>query len=96
MEETFKFSKCVVTVSKDAGKWHLSISRKDRLPNYDEIKYARYAYLPEDIVVAQLFPPKEDLVNLHQFCLHLWELVPEELPAEAIARKGKPRLLEQG
>jgi hypothetical protein len=36
MEGTFKFSKCVVIVSKDAGRWHLSISRNDRLPNYDE------------------------------------------------------------
>jgi hypothetical protein len=83
MEGEFKFSKCQVIVSKDAGMWHLSISRKDRLPNYDEIKYARYAYLPEDIVVAQLFPPKHEFINLHSFCLHLWELKPGELPEVA-------------
>jgi len=23
--------------------------------------------------MVQIFPPKEDFVNVHQFCLHLWE-----------------------
>lgn len=73
-EGAFKFSKCTVIVSKDAGLWHLSISRKDRLPNYDELKYARYTYLPEVKYAAQIFPPKSEFVNMHQFCLHLWEL----------------------
>lgn len=69
-----KFGKCYVMVSKDNGLWHMSISRKDRLPNYEEIKYARYAYLPDDIYIAQIFPPTSEFVNAHQFCLHLWEL----------------------
>jgi len=79
LPQTYRFSKCNVLVSNDGGLWHLSISRKDRLPNYDEVKYARYAYLPDDITVAQLFPPKTDFVNMHQFCLHLWELAAPEL-----------------
>lgn len=69
----FKFGRCRVIVSQDNGLWHLSISRKDRLPSYDELKYARYAYLPDVPYLVQIFPPKEDFVNVHQFCLHLWE-----------------------
>lgn len=70
---TWKFRGCAVIVSKDAGLWHMSISRKDRLPTYDELKDARYQYMPDVKYAVQIFPPKEDFVNLHQFALHLWE-----------------------
>ena len=67
-------SGCVIIVSIDGGKWHLSISHKDRSPTYDEIKEARYAMLPDDIYMAQIFPPKSEFVNLHTNCHHLWQL----------------------
>ncbi len=68
-----KFMGCNVIVTKDAGLYHLSISRKDRLPSYDELKSARYQFLPDVPYMVQIFPPEEDFVNLHDFCLHLWE-----------------------
>lgn len=69
----FKFMGCVVIISKDAGLWHMSMSRKDRLPNYDEMKTARYQFFPDLDYMIQIFPPKQDFVNVYQFCLHLWE-----------------------
>ena len=76
-EGTYKLNGCNVIVSKDAGLWHLSISRKNRLPSYDDLKEARYRFMPDikpDIkYVVQIFPPKQDFVNLHEYCLHLWE-----------------------
>jgi hypothetical protein len=68
-----KFMGCNVYVSRDAGLLHLSISRKDRLPSYDEVKSARYQFMSEAKYVVQIFPPEEDFVNVHEFCLHLWE-----------------------
>jgi hypothetical protein len=68
-----KFRGCNVMVTKDAGLYHLSLSRKDRLPSYDELKQARYQFLPDVPYVVQIFPPQEDFVNVHDFCLHLWE-----------------------
>lgn len=67
-------SGCYGIVSKDNGLWHLSISHPKRLPTYDELKEARYNYMPELHYVAQIFPPKNEFVNLHPYCLHLWEL----------------------
>jgi len=58
----------------DALRWHLSISRQDRYPGWDEIKDARYALLPLDITVAMLLPPPSDYVNRHPNCFHLWEI----------------------
>jgi len=67
---------CKVIVTIDQGKWHLSISREDRSPSYEEIKKARYQFLPNEIHAAQIFPPKEEFVNLHPFCHHLYEVQP--------------------
>jgi hypothetical protein len=73
-EGTFKMGRCIVIVTNDNGKWHLSISCKDCQPSYKEIKEARYKYLPNDIYVAQIFPPQEEFVNVHTYCHHLWQI----------------------
>jgi hypothetical protein len=73
-EETFTMGRCAVTVSKDKGKWHLSISTPYESPKYSEVKKARYQFLPDDIYVAQIFPPKKEFINIHPYCHHLWEL----------------------
>jgi hypothetical protein len=70
---------CNVWVTRDLYKngsvrWHLSISRTDRYPSWDEIKEARYALLPDDCTMAMLLPPKSEYVNLHPNCFHLHEL----------------------
>jgi hypothetical protein len=53
---------------------HLSISRVDRYPNWDEIKAARYELLPLHLTFAMLLPPPGDYVNIHPNCFHLWEV----------------------
>ena len=63
-------------------RWHLSIShragarppRPGRYPTWDEIKDARYRFMPAGITVAQLLPPESEWVNAHGTCFHLWEL----------------------
>lgn len=73
-EGTFLFGECSVIVSKDAGHWHLSIGNPERLPTYEELKEARYKFLPDDIYMAQIFPPTKEFVNVHKFVLHLWQI----------------------
>lgn len=80
-EGTFDtLSGCRVIVSIDAGLWHMSISHPSRLPTYDELKNARYKYLPDEIMAAQIFPPQAEFVNLHPYCLHVWQLREDEKP----------------
>lgn len=58
-------------------KWHISVSRPDRCPTWDELKQAKYSLLPAgvDVEMQIIFPRKaEDYVDIHQFCLHLWEV----------------------
>lgn len=40
---------------------------------WKEIYFDRGDFLPESEFAIQIFPPVEDFVNLHNFCLHLWE-----------------------
>ncbi len=75
-EGIFTMGRCRIIVSIDGGKWHLSISTASASPSYKEIKEARYKFMPNDIYVAQIFPPKEEFINLHPYCHHLWEIDP--------------------
>lgn len=58
---TFILDRCTVIVLKDkANMWQLVITGADFTPSYKEVIKARYKYLPDDIVMAQIFPPKND------------------------------------
>lgn len=70
---TFRFGECIVMVGLESG-WHLSISHPKRLPTYDEVKEARYKFLPDNAHMAMIFPPKSEFVNVCETCFHLWEI----------------------
>ena len=65
--------------------WHLSISHRTneehpqpaRYPTWEEIKDARYQFVPDGLTMAMLLPPKAEYVNVHETCFHLWEIAPE-------------------
>ena len=69
-----KLGECNVLVSIDNGLWHLSISHPKRLPTYEELKEARYKFMPDNIYAAMIFPPQKEFVNAMPYCLHLWQL----------------------
>lgn len=66
-------------VSRDAGRWHLSVSHAHRLPTWEELDAARRKFLSDDLWMVQVSPPSKHYVNLHPNVLHLWELRDEEL-----------------
>lgn len=51
---------------------HLSISLKNRLPTWDELKYFKSQFWDENDEVYHILPPADQYVNLHRFCMHLW------------------------
>ena len=58
-------------------KWrwlkHLSVSRKNRYPTWDEIVLVKEKFMG-DINVAMILPRKEDYINIHENCFHLWQI----------------------
>jgi hypothetical protein len=61
-------------VSKDDGSWHISVSHPLRYPKWDEIHQARYDLIPNEAYMVMILPPKEEYVNIHKNCFHLWEI----------------------
>lgn len=64
----------------DTPKWgklkHVSVSRADRYPGWDELLEVKEHFFG-DVDCAMLMPKKEDYVNVHQNCFHIWQ-VPQE------------------
>lgn len=67
-----------ILISRDCGKWHLSISCRDRLPTWAEQVTARYRLLPDVRYMAMYLPPLTEYVNEHPYTLHWTECSAEQ------------------
>jgi hypothetical protein len=76
---SFTLGDCSVLVASEpaAGDgshlWHLSIAHPDRYPTWDEIHDARYRLVPDAVTMAMFLPPRDEYVNVHPNCFHLWQ-----------------------
>jgi hypothetical protein len=65
----------IVSIGKEMDNklwFHLSVSHKKRIPNYDELCFVKEKFLGPDVYAIMVWPPKKNHVNLHPYCLHLW------------------------
>lgn len=61
-------------VAGGTPQWHMSISHPHRDPTYYEIKEARYKFVPDNVHMAMIFPPRAEFVNVDKHCFHLFEI----------------------
>lgn len=54
--------------------YHMSMSHPKRYPTWDEIAKARYELIPNEVEMVMVLPPKERYINIHEYCLQLWDL----------------------
>ena len=73
----FQYKSMKIIVTMDNDKWHASASFEHRMPNYHEMKFLRYRFMPNDIYAAEIFPPIEEFVNVNPHVRHLWEIAKE-------------------
>ena len=62
------------------GWEHVSVSRRDRCPTWDEMCQIKAMFWDEDDCVIQYHPPRSEYVNNHPNCLHLWRPIGVSLP----------------
>jgi hypothetical protein len=66
----------VLTSCDNTPKWgwlrHASVARPDRYPSWDEITEIKERFLG-DKDCMMVIPKKEDYVNLHNNCFHVWQ-----------------------
>lgn len=65
----------------DGREWlHVSVSRKSRLPSYDELTRIKRDFIGDDKKAVLVLPEKEKHVNIHNYCLHLFYSAYNPLP----------------
>lgn len=60
-------------VEEDGRRWlHVSVSRRSRVPGYDDLLLVKRLFIGELRQAIQVFPPRDRHINIHPYCLHLW------------------------
>ena len=59
---------------RDGKLWlHVSLAHQSRMPSWDELRRVKSWLMGPDARAIQVLPPESEYVNLHPFCLHLWQ-----------------------
>ncbi|MGD8707111.1 MAG: hypothetical protein PVI88_00325 [Nitrosopumilaceae archaeon] len=67
---------CSCNIENDDKRWwHLSLSRPNRYPPHEEILYIKNLFFGTDKKVIMIFPKKENYINIHKYCFHLFYCV---------------------
>lgn len=69
-----------VVASADGGWDHVSVSRKNRPPNWTEMECVMRLFFKPDETAMQLHVPEIEHINNHPNCLHLWRPTDVEIP----------------
>jgi len=80
---------------KDDGKrWlHVSYSRQHVIPTYKDTVYVKRHFVGENRKAVMVFPAKENHVNVHPNCLHLWScLDADPLPEFSFVVEGERQI----
>jgi hypothetical protein len=69
-----------VICSDQLGWEHVSVSRQDRPPLWDEMCAVKELFWDPEDCVMQLHPPRSAWISNHPNCLHLWRPLEIEIP----------------
>ena len=68
-------------VASSGEDWdHVSVSRSNRCPNWQEMEHVKRLFFKDDETAMQLHVPPDDHINCHPHCLHLWRPHKLEIP----------------
>jgi hypothetical protein len=60
-------------IKADGCRWlHVSVSRKSWTPTHEDMVLVKHDFIGEDRYAYSIWPPREQYVNIHKHCLHLW------------------------
>jgi hypothetical protein len=82
-------------IASDGEGWeHVSVSLRNRCPNWEEMCHIKDLFWDDEETVVQFHPPKSEYVNEHPNCLHLWKPVGKiiETPPSILVGTKKKQL----
>jgi len=78
-------------VGSGFGWEHVSVSRRDRCPLWDEMCQVKDLFWDAGDAVIQFHPPRSQYVNYHPHCLHLWRPIGRAIelpPSDMVGPQG--------
>lgn len=69
-----------VIASSEMDWDHVSVSLKNRCPNWPEMSYIKHMFFGKDETCYQLHVPSKDHINFQENCLHIWRPHNIEIP----------------
>lgn len=69
---------------------HVSVSCKNRCPNWQEMEFIKHLFFKEDEWAMQLHAPPTKHINCHPFVLHIWRPLNAEIPLPDPIMVGPP------
>ena len=70
-----------MVIASNGMDWeHVSVSCVSCIPSWEIMCEIKDMFFKEDEVVMQLHPKKEDYINNHPNCLHLWRPLKSTIP----------------
>lgn len=66
--------------TRDIGWEHLSVSTSTKCPTWEQMCFMKDQFWNDNEVCFQLHPKKEDYVNNHNYCLHIWKQIDGDIP----------------
>ena len=87
--KVFVAGRSFFVVASNGGGWdHVSVSPCSRTrktcPTWEEMCAIKDMFFDDNEIVIQYHPAKEDYVNDHPYCLHLWRPQHQEVPKPPI------------
>ena len=71
----------LMIIAASSDRWdHVSVSRRDRCPTWDEMDHIKRMFFKPDETAMQLHLPISDHISIHPHCLHIWMPHDSEIP----------------
>ncbi len=78
-----------ISIEQDGRLWmHVSVSRPDRLPSYNDMKRVKHLFIGDERNAYSVWAADPAHVNLHSRCLHLWCVLDGADPLPDFSRGG--------
>jgi hypothetical protein len=68
-------------IASDGEGWeHVSVSLPRRTPSWNQMCFIKDLFWDKDECVVQYHPAETEYINNHEYCLHLWKPIHQEIP----------------
>jgi hypothetical protein len=80
-EGAFQFRDGLTVICSNGDGWeHVSVSRKSKMPSYEDMDRIKRLFWDDEDLVMQLHMPVSEHINFHPFTLHMWRPLTARIP----------------